>query len=174
MKQTPQLLSGIKMKKITRQKLIHRFFQITIIGKGIDGLLEIVGGVLLIFFSHARINRIVTWLTQHELSEDPHDFIANHLIQMAHSLSVAGQIFIAIYLLSHGIIKLVLIIALLRRKLWAYPLAIVFFALFIIYQMYRYALSQSFWMLALSILDLIVILLTWLEYRRLKAEIAMA
>jgi uncharacterized membrane protein len=34
--------------------------------------------------------------------------------------------------------------------------------------MYRYYLHPSIEMLVLSILDLIVIVLTWLEYRRLK------
>jgi uncharacterized membrane protein len=58
--------------------------------------------------------------------------------------------------------------SLFRERLWAYPAAIVVFALFIAYQMYRYALGPSISMLVLSVLDVIVIALTWLEYRRLK------
>src|SRR5467141_3553803 len=69
---------------------------------------------------------------------------------------------------AYGVIKVFLVESLLRRRLWAYPTGIVFFALFIVYQMYRYYLHPSIEMLVLSILDLIVIVLTWLEYRQLK------
>jgi len=40
--------------------------------------------------------------------------------------------------------------------------------LFIVYQMYRYYLDPSIGMIVLSILDLVVIGLTLLEYGRLK------
>jgi uncharacterized membrane protein len=77
-------------------------------------------------------------------------------------------VFAGVYLLSHGVIKVFLVGSLLRGRLWAYPTAIVFFAMFIVYQMYRYYLHPSIGMIILSILDLIVIVLTWLEYRQLK------
>jgi uncharacterized membrane protein len=44
----------------------------------------------------------------------------------------------------------------------------VVFVLFIAYQLYRYALEPSSSMIGLSVLDVVVIALTWLEYRRLK------
>jgi uncharacterized membrane protein len=62
----------------------------------------------------------------------------------------------------------VLVASLFRERLWAYPAAIIAFTLFIVYQMYRYVLEPSAAMLGLSVLDVIVIALTWLEYRRLK------
>jgi len=40
--------------------------------------------------------------------------------------------------------------------------------LFLVYQIYRYSHTHSVWLLALSILDLFVIVLTWLEYQRLR------
>jgi uncharacterized membrane protein len=46
--------------------------------------------------------------------------------------------------------------------------AIVVFVLFIAYQLYRYALESSTTMIVLSVFDVIVIALTWLEYRRLQ------
>src|SRR5262249_54720823 len=82
--------------------------------------------------------------------------------------SASTQVFAAIYLLSHGVIKVVLVASLFRELLWAYPAAIVVFTLFIAYQLYRYALEPSTSMIVLSILDVMVIVLTWLEYRRLQ------
>jgi uncharacterized membrane protein len=77
-------------------------------------------------------------------------------------------VFAGVYLLSHGVIKVVLVASLFRERLWAYPAAIVVFTLFIVYQMYRYMLQSSISMIVLSVLDVVVIGLTWLEYRRLK------
>lgn len=73
----------------------------------------------------------------------------------------------AIYLLVHGVVKLALVWALLARLLFAYPLSIVIFAGFIIYQLYRYTFTHGIGLLALSALDIVVIGLIWLEYRAL-------
>ena len=67
-------------------------------------------------------------------------------------------------------IKVLLVYALLRRKLWAYPVAIGVFAGFSVYQMYRYVIQPSGWLIALTVLDVIVILLTWAEWHRLTNE----
>jgi len=151
-----------------RQSLAHIAFEIGIFFKGLDGVLEIVGGLLLFFVKPETISRVVIALTQHELGEDPNDDVAGYLVRAANNFSASSQVFAGIYLLSHGVIKIVLVESLLRRRLLAYPTAIVVFALFIMYQMYRYYLDSSIAMIALSILDVIVIVLTWLEYRRLK------
>ena len=36
--------------------------------------------------------------------------------------------------------------------------------------MYRYFIQPSGWLIALTVLDVMVILLTWTEWRRLKGE----
>jgi uncharacterized membrane protein len=65
-----------------------------------------------------------------------------------------------------------LVWALYRRKLSAYPAAIAVFAAFGAYQMYRYFVSPSFAMIALTVLDVIIIVLTWMEYGRLKHDVS--
>jgi len=152
----------------SEKSLIHKTFELGILLKGINGALEIIGGVLLIVVNPQTINSWVIKLTQGELSRDPYDLVANFLLKSAHDFSLGGQLFGVLFLLSHGIIKLFLIIALFKKKLWAYPLAIIIFSLFIVYQMYRYFLEGSTWMVILSVLDVFVIWLTVLEYRNLK------
>ena len=149
---------------------LHVAFEIGVILKGLNGLLELMGGVLLLVFPPSAIQRFVVGLTHNELSRDPDDFIATHLRAAAEHLSVGGQQFAAIYLLSHGVIKAVLVYALLKDKLWAFPWAIGVFAAFGVYQMYRYFIQPSGWLIALTVLDVMVILLTWTEWRRLKGE----
>ena len=151
-----------------RDKIVHLLFDIGVIAKGIDGVLEILGGVLLLVLSPAQINAVVRVLTQHELGEDPHDLVAHFLRQSLHHLSGDTQLFGAVFLLWHGAIKVGLVWALLRRHWWAYPVAIVAFAAFVAYQLYRYTHTRSIWLIGLSFLDVFVILLTWLEYERLR------
>lgn len=126
-----------------RSDPVHLFFEVGVILKGIDAVLEVIGAGLLVFVKPGQINRVVGVLTQHELSEDPHDFVATHLVHAASHLSSGGVHFASLYLLSHGVLKIWLVWALLKSKLWAYPVAIVVFVLFGVYQMYRYAMSHS-------------------------------
>src|SRR3982750_4696776 len=83
--------------------LLDRTFEIGIILKGLDGLLELIGGTLLLAVSPATINRVVGALTQHELSEDPREFVATHLLRLSHGLTGPAVGFAAAYLLLHGI-----------------------------------------------------------------------
>lgn len=146
--------------------LLDRTFEIGIILKGLNGLLELVGGILLLAVSPATINSVVVKLTQGELSEDPHDVVAQYLRTTAHNLTASAVVFGAAYLLTHGIVKVVLVVALLRDKLWAYPWMIAFLLVFIIYQCYRLSFAPSAGLIALTIFDLIIAWLTWREYRK--------
>jgi uncharacterized membrane protein len=156
------------MEQSDTDKTVHLLFDISLIGKALDGVLEVIGGVVLFFVNAEQINGMLKVLTLHELSEDPHDFLANLFLHSVQHLSTGTKVFAAFFLLWHGLVKVGLVWALFRRHLWAYPIAILAFGLFLAYQIYRYSHTHSMWLLALSILDLFVILLTWLEYKRLR------
>jgi uncharacterized membrane protein len=149
--------------------LLHTTFRTGITIKAVDGLLETVGGVLLWFIQPAEMSRALHFLFQHELSQDPHDFIANHLLHMTAQLAQSKPVFASLFLLSHGIVKIVLAVALWMDDLWAYPLAIFVFSAFAVYQVYRYAHTHSLALLLLTILDVAIVWLTWEEYRVLKS-----
>lgn len=148
---------------------IHRLFQISVILKGLHALLECAGGVALYFVGTDTIVRWIGLLTQEELSEDPRDFVATHLLSWAQHLSVGTQSFYAFYLLSHGLVKVFLVAGLLREKLWAYPTSLAALAAFIAYQLYRYSYTHSAGLIALTVFDLVIIMLVWHEWRILRA-----
>ena len=81
------------MKSSRRPDLLDRTFEVAITLKGLDGVLEVIGGLLLLLVTPATINRVVTALTAHELSQDRHDFIANHLLNSAQGLSKSSVLF---------------------------------------------------------------------------------
>jgi len=163
-------LHDMMIKFNKSKEVIHIGFEIGLLLKGLDGLFEVIGGALLTFLNPQRMSYLMHILTQHELSEDPNDMIANYLVALGHSFSISTQQFGVIYLMSHGIIKLILILLLWRRKLWAYPLSILFLVLFIIYQIYRYTLTYSVFLILLTFLDAAMIVLTYLEYRRIQSS----
>jgi uncharacterized membrane protein len=146
--------------------LLDRAFEVGIVLKGLDGILELGGGTLALAVSPMSIDRIVATLTQHELSADPNDLIATHLLRLSHALAASDTRFAAAYLLLHGVTKVVLVGALLRNKLWAYPWTIAFLVAFIAYQLYRLALHPTLGFTALSVFDAAIACLTWREYRR--------
>jgi uncharacterized membrane protein len=145
---------------------LDKTFKIGLVLKGLDGVLEVAGGILLLFLSPRAIEHIVRTLTAHELSQDPHDLIARYLVHSASHLTTGTTLFGAVYLLSHGLAKIVLVALVLRDKLWAYPWLIALLLAFIAYQIYRLtAVHFSVGLTALTVFDAALVWLTWREYR---------
>lgn len=150
------------------EKRVHEVFQLSVLGKAGFALVECLSGLALWLVGSDTISNFVKKLAQHELVEDPHDFIASHLLSWAQTFSVDTQHFYAFYLFAHGIIKLFLMIEVLRNRLWAYPAAIIVMSLFIAYQIYRISYSHSLGLIALTIFDIIVTALIWYEYHLIR------
>jgi uncharacterized membrane protein len=148
-----------------QERRIHQIFEVSVVLKGIHALIECVGGLVLAFVPTAAIAHLVVNLTQDDFVEDHLDAIATHLQAWANGFSLQAQHFYAFYLLSHGIVKIALVIGLLRAKLWAYPASIVVMSLFIAYQVYRYTYTHGVGLIILTLFDLILIGLVWHEYR---------
>ena len=143
---------------------VHQIFKVSILLKGAHALIECLSGITLSLVSTSSIVNFVNAITQDELIEDSNDFVATHLFVMAHTFSVQTKSFYAFYLLSHGVIKLLLVVGLLRNKLWSYPASLIVLGLFAIYQLYRFTYTHGFGLIVLTIFDVIVMGLIWHEY----------
>ncbi|TAL79264.1 MAG: DUF2127 domain-containing protein [Burkholderiaceae bacterium] len=150
------------------ERRIHQLFAASVLLKGAHALLECVSGIALALVNTAAIVTLVKMITQDELIEDPKDFIANLLLTFAHTFSISSQHFYALYLLSHGAVKVFLVICLLKNKLWAYPVSLGVLGLFILYQAYRFSYTHSIGLIVLTLFDLVVMVLIWHEYRHLR------
>lgn len=158
----------IDLKKLLDHKKIHLFFEFSLWLKGIFALSEIAAGFAAYFVPRHLFLDLVFWVTKDEFAEDPHDLVANFLLHTVQHISVGTQKFAAVYLLAHGVVKLWLIVGLLREKLWYFPVSIAVFGLFIVYQAYRYTFTHSVWLLLITVLDIVIIVITWHEYRYLR------
>jgi uncharacterized membrane protein len=150
------------------ERQIHQIFEISVLLKGVHALIECIGGLVLAFVNTSTITNLVNALTQEELVEDPKDFVATHLLSLAQNFTVSTQRFYAVYLLSHGLIKLLLVIGLLRNKLWAYPVSLFTLGLFIVYQLYRFSYTHGLGLIVLTLLDVVVVGLIWHEFRLVR------
>lgn len=158
------------MAYVRAQNRRELLFRVSVGLKALDGAAEILGGAALLLVNPAFIARLVGFLTQDEIAEDPRDLVATYLRHAAAHLSLAGERFISIYLIVHGVLKFGLAAALLKRKLPVFPASIVVFAAFIVYQMYRFTFTHGLGLIVLSGFDLVVIWLIFLEYRALMRQ----
>jgi len=150
-----------------REREIYDVFVVSVVIKGLNAILEIVLGLLLLFTD--VVHNVVLALAQKELIEDPNGWVATY-IQSLVSTTPQAQSFGALYLLSHGVVKVFLVVGLLRNKLWAYPATMAVLVLFISYQLIRYLNTHSILLIFLSVFDAFVIWLVWHEYKRLKQK----
>ena len=150
---------------------IHQIFQVSVLLKGAHALIECLGGIALALVSTSSIANFVNAITQDELIKDPNDFVATHLLTMAHNFSVQTQHFYAFYLLSHGIVKVALVVGLLREKLWAYPASLVVLTLFVLYQLYRFSYTHGLGLIVLTLFDIVVMGLIWHEYGLMRRHL---
>jgi uncharacterized membrane protein len=159
--------AGPKIMKLNREALLHETFRVGILLKGIDGALETIGAAMIWLLRPSTAERILRALFCHELAQNPHAFLANHLIGAFRSLA-ASRWFASAFLLSHGLTKVVLVIALWFDRLWAYPLMIVVLGAFVVYQTDRFAQTHSIVLGLLTLFDLLIVWLTWWEFREQK------
>ena len=142
-------------------------FLVGVFFKGLDGVLEILGGLIFFFLRHGALEKFAHIVFRGELAEDPHDIIANYLINLAAHTSRDTEFFAAIFLLVHGAIKISIVTGLYWRKLWIYPLAELVLSLFVTYQLYRFSYTFSVLLIFLSIVDIFIIFLIRTEHKRL-------
>ena len=161
----------MRSEKLLAEKNIRLVFEASLIFKGLFALLEIIGGIAVYWVSQHALLDLVQAKPKPNWPRTPATWSPT-ICCISHKICRSdAQRFTASFLLSHGVVKLWLIIGLLRQKLWYYPLAAAVFGLFIVYQ---YSFTNSLWLLVLSAVDVAVIALTWHEYRYLRSGLSSA
>lgn len=150
---------------VAREKILDLVFLIGVVVKGLDGLIELVGGAILLFVTPAQILGLTEQLFAHELAEDPDDPIANLLLHSIAHLDQGSTLFLAAYLLVHGVVKIAVVIALLIGSRRIYPWAMLVLIGFLIFQLYELVTAPSIGVAVLTVLDAVIIWLTWREWR---------
>ena len=151
---------------------LDRAFYISLYIKAADGVVQLIGGVILLFLRPAQIDSHLQFLTAHSIDNDRDDVIYRSLSNYLHHLTGGTLRFAAIYLIADALIKLVLINEVFHKRYWAYIALIIVLSLLVMYQTYRITFTHSIPLTALTLFDVLVIYLSakeYLRHQRLKA-----
>ncbi|EKD43412.1 MAG: hypothetical protein ACD_72C00289G0003 [uncultured bacterium] len=153
----------------TIHAIIHYLFLSAITVKAFNGTVEVLGGLLFLFFGREVENEIYL-LVNYEFAGPGNGIIAKSVVALTNGLVISTDHFVAFYLLFHGLMNFALVAAIYRKKMWAYPAAVILFSLVLIYQFVRLSMDYSTGLAVVSFIDLLMIALTWLEYKRIISE----
>jgi len=149
------------------EKRLHALFTIGVFIKAVDSAIEIVAGFVLFLVPAHTLSSLGVRIVGDEISEQPWDALWNLISQSIHHAG-GTRTFWATLLLAHGILKLSFVIGLIKRKIWAYPVAIGGFSVFIIYQIHRIVMSPSLFLEVLTFFDIMIVILIWYEYGSIR------
>lgn len=141
---------------------LHNAFLVTVILKGVDGLLEIGLGLLLMFTD--EFSDAVFVLIRSGLVDDPNGYFGSHLRALANQSHEAFLIG-GIYLVVHGAVKVFISGTLWRDYAWAYPAALALLGLFIFYELIHVLHSGSIPYMCLALFDIVMFALVGYEYK---------
>jgi uncharacterized membrane protein len=151
-----------------RARRTERWFKAALLVKGLDGAVELVGAVALLLVPAATVHRLVADVVSRDLLGPPDGFLTRHLVAGTAEFASGNRTFVLVYLGLHGVVKLALVWALLRRWRPAYPVAAVVLGVFVGYELLRAVRTGSLVLPFLAALDVLVIVLVLREYRLLS------
>ena len=99
-----------------------RLAGLIIVYKLVLGLIELAGGLVIAFFS-SQIEARAMFMLYHELSEDPHDVLANLIVRVIPNLFTHHTIF-TVSLILLGLTKIAGAVGLLYKKNWGVDLLV--------------------------------------------------
>jgi uncharacterized membrane protein len=147
----------------------ERLFKAALLVKGLDGAVELVAAVALLLVPAAAVQRLVAEVVSRDLLGPPDGFLTRHLVAGTAEFASGDRTFVLVYLGLHGVVKLALVWALLRKWRRAYPVAAAVLAVFVGYELIRALHTGSVVLPFLAALDVVIIVLILREYRLLSS-----
>ncbi len=143
------------------------FFRLAMFWRTFYGALRLLFGLALLKLIHVPLIDLLYKIMRSELIEDPTDFlftVANGFLQL-HPIYITY--FISAYLIFWGIIDIVISISLLKHKKWAFPTSFWLIGFFVIYELYRFTYTNSYILLGIIFVDLLILWVIWKEYKKM-------
>jgi uncharacterized membrane protein len=151
------------------QTLLDKFFEASVLIKGVEGVFETLAGLIVLFFGSHSLASAAFWLADKEIIQEHSDTFADYITHTGEHLASGGTTFLVAYLLVHGLIKLIAVGSLLLNQLWGYPFSMATLGIFMLYQLYEISLTHSIVLVVLTIFDIFMMWLIYREYQHQKA-----
>lgn len=149
----------------TKPTAFDRVYYVTLAIKGFDGLLEVIGAILILFLNPPRIHYFLELAAQTEFAHRHQAVFHSLSTHVANGYTAEMRYFLVIYLLVHAAVKIISVVGLMMNKRWAYPFALITLGLMMLYQLYEIIFVRpSLLMILLTIFDVVVLLMIWREY----------
>lgn len=158
------------MESVLEEKRIYQFFLGSVLLKGAISLAEIVAGILFFFVTPQEVIDFILSISILILPATLQGVTQSILNAVGHELMIVSATIIGLYLLTRGLIKFLLIWAMLKNILWAYPWSLAVLGLFVLSQLYQIAMTQSLLIIGVTLFDLVVMYFIWREYRIVSAH----
>ena len=152
--------------------LLDKVFEVGIIIKGINGILETLAGLLLLFLTPQRLQHFIEFVTQLNVNNEKQSKIITMFLHSVDHLGTGNRIFLIAYFWSHAAVKLTAVIGILTNKLWAYPFSLITLGVLTLFQFGSIIHKASIGMILLTIFDLFILWLIWREYGKVKIKLA--
>lgn len=149
----------------SRDRAVDVSFLVGVALKVLNAVWDLSAGIPLLFIGPDRLADWTQTLAGGVLAQDPDNLLATYAVGATSHLTSASLSYAAAYFLVHGCVKVAVLIALVRGSQRMYPWVIGALGALLIYQLVDFAFSHSAMMLTLSLLDVVVIWLTWREWR---------
>ena len=154
---------------MAQRSLLHTAYLATIIIKGLFGLLEFCGGMIIATFGPQRLYGLVLRVINPELYEGGHIRTSQLVLEGATALAQTRGHFVIFYLFVHGILKMTITAVLLcGHGRWVFPVASIILLGFIAFFSFELSRHWSDWVLGLALFDSLTLALVVNEWQNWK------
>lgn len=163
----------MSLKDLRHSKWFDVAYRVGVAIKGVDGTVELLAGILLLIAPntpHRLLLKVANEAGQH--SGSIFRLFENSIIRIDGELTGGVLLFVIAFLIIHGVVKLVLVYALLKRIYKAYPYALGALVVLLIIQvipLFSDPGNIGIWLF--TILDVAIIYLVWGEYQDLREKV---
>ena len=144
---------------------LHRAFLIRLWLKGLGGLTELLGALALLLIPVNVFKDLGQSLSSMFLNANPENAFGLAILKYTQSLDGHSTLLGAIYLVTHGAVKVVLVYALFRNRMWAYPMMLAALVIFVTLQTVDLFNEFTWGVFALTIFDIFMIWITNREWQ---------
>jgi uncharacterized membrane protein len=153
------------------KSFVHRAFWWSLFIKGLDGLLQLIGGIAVLVAEPGTLGRTYRYFSRFLVGHRAHNPEADFIREAATSFHISVPILVSIYLLANAAIKLLLVYGLFKERLWVFPAAFVGFGILFSLEAYRISVHFHWGILILMCISIFVITMVALEYKKVRSQI---
>ncbi len=158
-----------EQEELQTEHTVYELFKWSVILKGVISIAEVIVGIGILLTPRDIVITLVQGAGAF-LSTHADSGVAMKVVEELAKFGSGTAVFVALYLLSRGLIKCFLIWGLLRNLLWAYPASLTVLGLFLIYQLYDIVTTGSVFVIGITLFDLVVMYFIWREWRIVLAR----